>query len=90
MPTTVHRPLKIIAFNVNDIGRRAYEVRKQLQDLKIDMTLFSEKHLTYHMRFYIPNYDIYQTVKTDTKVELPFQLRKSSLTLASTYTLSHE
>jgi hypothetical protein len=38
MATTVHRPLKIITFNANDIGRRAYKVRKQLQDLKIDVT----------------------------------------------------
>jgi hypothetical protein len=57
MPTTVHRPLKIIACNANGIGRQAYEVRKQLQDLKIDVSLLSETHLKHHMRFYIPNYD---------------------------------
>jgi hypothetical protein len=34
MPTTVHIPLKIIALNANGIGRQAYEVRKQLQNLK--------------------------------------------------------
>jgi hypothetical protein len=34
MPTAVHRPLKIIAFSVNGIGRQAYQVIKQLQDLK--------------------------------------------------------
>jgi hypothetical protein len=40
MSATVNRPLKTIAFNVNRIGRQAYEVRKELQDLKIDATLF--------------------------------------------------
>jgi exonuclease III len=60
MPTTVHRPLKIITFNVNGIGRWTYKVRKQFQEFKIDMTLFSERHLKPHMRFYVPNYDIYR------------------------------
>jgi hypothetical protein len=41
MPTAVHRTLKIIAFNANSIGNKAYEVRKQLQDLKTDVALFS-------------------------------------------------
>jgi exonuclease III len=61
MPTTVHRPLKITAFNANGIGRQAYEVRKQLQDLKIDVALFSEMQLKPHMRFCIRNYDFYWT-----------------------------
>jgi exonuclease III len=65
MPTTVHIPLKIIAFNANGIGRQAYEVRKQLQDLQIDVALFSETHLTLHMRFYIPKYDSYRTDQED-------------------------
>jgi exonuclease III len=59
MPTTVHIPLKIISFNANGIGRQAYEIRKQLQDLKTDVALFSETHLKPHMRFYIPNYDFF-------------------------------
>jgi hypothetical protein len=42
MPATVHRPLKIIAFNDNGIGKQAYEVRKMLKDLKVDMARFSE------------------------------------------------
>jgi exonuclease III len=61
MITTVHRSLKIIAFNANGIRRQAYEARKQLQDLKIDTSLFSETHLKPHMRFYISNYDTCQT-----------------------------
>jgi hypothetical protein len=51
----------MIAFNANIIERRAYEVSKQFQDLKIDVTLFSETHLKPHMRSYISNCDIYQT-----------------------------
>jgi hypothetical protein len=65
MGTTVHRPLKIIIFNANDIGGQAYEVRKQLQDLKINVALFSETRRKLHIRFYIPNYDIYQTDRED-------------------------
>jgi hypothetical protein len=30
-----------------------------LQDLKIDVALFSGTYLKHHMKFYIPNYDIY-------------------------------
>jgi hypothetical protein len=61
MPTTVHGPLKIKAFSANGIWRQAYEVRKQLRDLKIDVALFSDTYLKPHVRFYIPNYDIYRT-----------------------------
>jgi hypothetical protein len=39
----------------------AYEVRKQAQDLKIEVAFFSDTHPKPHMRFCIPNYDIYQT-----------------------------
>jgi hypothetical protein len=35
MAARVHRPLKVIAFNANDIWRRRYELSKQLQDLHI-------------------------------------------------------
>jgi hypothetical protein len=45
MGATVHRSLKIVAFIANYIWRQAYEVRKQLQGLKIDAALFSETHL---------------------------------------------
>jgi hypothetical protein len=65
MPITVHTSLKIGAFNANGIGRQAYEVRKQLQDFKIDEALFSETHLKPHERFYIPKHDIYRTDRGD-------------------------
>jgi hypothetical protein len=65
MPPTVHRPLKIIEFNANGTGRQAYEVRKQLQDLEIDMSVFSVTYLKPHLRFYIPNYYIYRTDHED-------------------------
>jgi hypothetical protein len=37
--------LKIIALIANDIARQRYELSKQLQDLHIDVALFSETHL---------------------------------------------
>jgi hypothetical protein len=62
MAARFHRPLKVIAFNVNGIGRQRYELRKQLQDLHIDVALLSETHLKPHERFFIPNYHIYRTL----------------------------
>jgi hypothetical protein len=56
LATTLHRPLEVRAFNANVIGRQCYEVSKQLQDLHIDLALFSEIHLKPHERFFIPNY----------------------------------
>jgi hypothetical protein len=61
MAARVHKPLKVIAFNANGIGRQRYELSKQLQDLHIDVTLLSETHLKPHERFFIPNYHIYRT-----------------------------
>jgi exonuclease III len=60
MAARVHRPLKVIAFNANGIGRQCYELSKQLQDLHIDVALLSETHLKPHERFFIPNYHFYQ------------------------------
>jgi exonuclease III len=65
MAAKVHRHLKVVAFNANGIERQAYELRKQLQDLKIDVALFTETHLKPHMRFYIPNYHIYRNDRLD-------------------------
>jgi hypothetical protein len=65
MSITVHRPLKIIAFNANGTGTQDHEVRRQLQYCKIDIVLFSEAHLKPHMRFYIPNYEFYRTDHED-------------------------
>jgi hypothetical protein len=42
MATRVHRPLEVIAFNANGIARQRYDFSKQLQDLHIDVALFSE------------------------------------------------
>jgi exonuclease III len=57
----IHRPLKIIAFNVNGIWRQRYELSKQLQDLHIDVVLLSETHLKSHEKFCIPNYHFYRS-----------------------------
>jgi exonuclease III len=61
MSTCVHGPLKIIAFNANGIWRQRYELSKQLRDLQIDVTLFSETHLKPLGRLFIPNYYFYRT-----------------------------
>jgi hypothetical protein len=50
MTTTIHRPLKVIAFNANSIMRQGYELSKQLQDLYVDVALISEAHLKPHER----------------------------------------
>jgi exonuclease III len=60
MTNRIHRPLKIIAFNTNGISKQRFELSKQLQDLHIDVALFSETHLKPHKRFYIPNYHFYR------------------------------
>jgi hypothetical protein len=65
MAATVHRPLKVVVFNANGIGRQAYELRKQMQNLKIDIDRFTETHLKPHMRFYIPMYHIYRNDRLD-------------------------
>jgi hypothetical protein len=61
MAMKVHRPLKVVAFNANGIGRQRYELSKQMQDLKIDVALFSETHLKPHERFCLPNYHLYRS-----------------------------
>jgi hypothetical protein len=65
MAATVHRPLTVVAFNANGIGRQAHELRNQMQDLRIDVALFSETHLKPHMTFYFPNYHIYRNDRQD-------------------------
>jgi exonuclease III len=61
MTNRVHRPLKVITFNANGIGRQSLEVSKQLQDSHIDVVLFSETYLKSHERFYNRNYYFYRT-----------------------------
>jgi exonuclease III len=62
MASRVHRPLKVIAFNANDIGRQRHELSKQLQDLHLDVALFSETHLKPQDRVHIQNYHFYRIV----------------------------
>jgi hypothetical protein len=42
---------KVVAFNANGILRQRYELSKQLQNLHIDMALFSETRLKPHEGF---------------------------------------
>jgi hypothetical protein len=60
MAARVHRPLKVTAFDANDIWRQHYELHKQLQHL-LDVALLSETHLKPHKSFFIPNYHFYWT-----------------------------
>jgi hypothetical protein len=53
----IHRPLKFIAFNANGIWRQRYK----LQDLHVDVTLFSETYLKPHEKFLILNYHFHAT-----------------------------
>jgi hypothetical protein len=61
MATSVNTPLKVLAFNANGIGRQRYELSKHLQDLHVDVALFSETHLKSHERFFISNFHFYRT-----------------------------
>jgi hypothetical protein len=60
MATRIHRPLKVITFNANGIGRQRYELSKQLQGLLIDVALFSETYLKPHERLFVQNYHFYR------------------------------
>jgi hypothetical protein len=40
--------------------KQRYELSKQLQDLHVDVALFSETHLKPHERFFILNYQFYR------------------------------
>jgi hypothetical protein len=61
MATKDNRPLSVVAFNANGIGRQRCELSKQLRDLHVHVALFSEKHLKPHERFFIPNLHLYRT-----------------------------
>jgi hypothetical protein len=61
MVAGVHRPLKVTAFNANDISRQRYDISKHLQNLNLDVALLSETHPKPHDRFFIPNYYFYQS-----------------------------
>jgi hypothetical protein len=46
MATRFHRPLKVVAFNANGIGKQCFELSKQLQDHRIDGAVLSETSIT--------------------------------------------
>jgi hypothetical protein len=61
------------------IGRQRHELSKQLQDLHVDVALFSETRLKPHDRFHIQNYRFYRIDRhPERKGELPLQLEKAS------------
>jgi hypothetical protein len=81
MTNRIHSPPKVIAFNANGISKQRYGPSKQLQDLRIDVALFSETHLKPHERFYIPNYHFIESIVTrKEKAELPLLLGKATPT----------
>jgi hypothetical protein len=71
MAATVHRQLKVIAFNANGIWRRCYELSKQLLNLHIDVALLSETHLKPRERSFIPNYHFYRTERFPGRKGIP-------------------
>jgi hypothetical protein len=61
MASTVHRLLKVVAFNANGIARQRCELGKQLQDYRIELALLSDTNLKTRERFFITNYHVYGT-----------------------------
>jgi hypothetical protein len=61
MATRIHRLIKVVACNANGTGRQRYELSKQLQDLHVYVSLFSETQLKPHGMFFIQNYHFYRT-----------------------------
>jgi hypothetical protein len=57
-------PLEFIGpSNANGIMRQRYKLSKQLQDLHVDVAMFSETHLKPHERSFISNYHFYRTYR---------------------------
>jgi hypothetical protein len=82
MAAIVHMPFKVIAFNVNDIARQRYGLGKQLEELLIDLALFSETHFKPHERVLLQIITFIRPTATRTeKVELPLQLGKAFPTI---------
>jgi hypothetical protein len=81
MATEIHRLLKVLAFNVNDIGSRRYELSKELQELNVDVALFSETHLKPHDSFFQISTFAEPIATRAEKAELPFQLEKAFPTI---------
>jgi hypothetical protein len=58
--------------------RQRYELSKQLQDLHIDVALFSETHLKPHERFSIKIITFTETIANrEERAELPLQSKKA-------------
>jgi exonuclease III len=51
---------KILSFNASGILRQCHELSKQLEYLRIDVTLFSKTHLKPHEKFFFQNYHVYR------------------------------
>jgi hypothetical protein len=78
MTTRIHRPLKVIAFNENGIMKQRTELSKQLQDLHVDVALFSETNLKPHERYFISYYQFMKPTATPAeKAELPLLLEQA-------------
>jgi hypothetical protein len=63
------------------LGGQAYNLRKQLQELKTDVALFSEKtfETSYEVLHSTLSIFIGLTTKMGIRAELPLQLKKASL-----------
>jgi hypothetical protein len=61
----------VTAFNANGIWKRRYEISTQLQNLHIDVALFSETYLKPHERFIIPSYHFYRTDRLSGRKSIP-------------------
>jgi hypothetical protein len=82
MANIIHRPLGIMSFNANDILKQRHELSKLLEDLRIDLALFSGTHLKHHERFSLPNYHVYRMAAMRAgRGELSSQLGKASPTI---------
>jgi hypothetical protein len=74
MAARVHMLLKVLVFNANGIWRQHYQLSKKLQDIYIDVILFSESYVKPPERFFIPNYHFYWNDRfPGRKVELLLQ-----------------
>jgi hypothetical protein len=78
MSTSVHRPLKVIKFHANGIGRQHYELSKHLQDLRIDVALFSDTWGLMRDPFFKITTFIEPTATEAEKAELLLQLGEAS------------
>jgi hypothetical protein len=57
--------LTIILWNANGVSQRRQELEYLLRDMRIDVALLTETHLTSRSTFYIPGYTIYRADNPD-------------------------